>query len=75
MEIRLEEVRLRSVYIKHIEERGDRMRRSFVRLSSDTDERRERLRRIFVRPKSEIYEDFLMTQVSLKKRFWNMINP
>ena len=75
MEKRLEEIRLRYVYIKHIEERKDRMRRSFVRQTSDTDERRDGLRRFFVRPKSEICEDVLMPQVALGRRFWNMINP
>ena len=74
MEKRLEGVRLRYVYIKHIEETGDRIRRP-MRQSSDNDERRERLRRFFVRPKSELHEDFLMPQVALGKRFWNIINP
>ena len=58
-----------------MEETGDRMRRSFVRRSSDSDERRERLRRYFVRPKSEIHKDVLLPQVSLGRRCWNMINP
>ena len=56
MEKRLEEVRLRYVYIKHIEEIGYRTHRALTR-NSDSDKRRERLRRFFVRPKSELHED------------------
>ena len=74
MEKRLEEVRLRYVYIKHIEERGYRSHRA-MRPNSDSGEVKERLRRFFVKPKSELHEDILMPQVALGKRFWNMINP
>ena len=75
MERRLEGLRLRYVYIKHIEERGDRVCRPFVRQTSDSDESKERLRRIFVRPKSELHEDSLISHVALGMRFWNMTNP
>ena len=73
MEKRLEEVRLRYVYIKYIEERGYRTYRA-MRSSSDSGEVKERLRRFFVKPRSELHEDILMPQVSHAKRFWNMWN-
>ena len=77
IERRLEGLRLRLVYIKHMEETRDRLRRPLMRRSrsSDSDEKRERLGKFFVRPKSEIHEDILMPQVALGRRFWNMINP
>ena len=74
MERRLEEIRRRYVYIKHMEEIGYRTHRA-LRRSSDCDERGERLRRFFVRPKSELHEDSLIPHVALGRRFWNMINP
>ena len=74
MEKRLEGVRLRYVYIKHIEEGGYRVHRA-MRRNSDSDERRERLRRFFIIPKSKLHEDILMPQVALGRRIWNMINP
>ena len=72
---RLKELRIRLMEIRYMEETGDRVRRSFVRRSFDTDERRDRLRRLFIRPKSERYENILMPQVALVKKLWNMINP
>ena len=50
MEKRLEGIRLRYVYIKHMEETGERVHRA-MRRNSDSDEKRERLRRLFIRSK------------------------
>ena len=46
-----------------------------MRRNSNSGEVKERLRRFFVRPRYELHEDILMPQVSLGRRFWNMINP
>ena len=72
----LQKLRDRIMEIRHMEGTGSRVRKAFVRQrrSSGSDERRERVRRFLVRPKSEIYEDILMPNIALGRRFWNMIN-